>query len=156
IEAMKSLPETRAVIVGDGPERQALRKQAEGLTNVTFTGALHGEALRKEMDKAAAVIIPSVCYEAFGLTALEAYAAGKPVIASRIGGLPEVVREEKTGFLFMPGNEAELAGKIRTIVNEPDMARTMGMAGRALAETEYAPEKHLEKLLALYRRASAK
>ncbi len=157
IEAMRDLPDIRCVIVGEGPQRTRLHKTADDLKlrNVEFTGALYGDELKAEYERARVVIIPSVCYENAPMVALEAYAWGKPVAASNIGGLPEVVRNGETGLLFEPGNSRDLADKISRLMDE-DRAARMGAAGRALAEREYDPETHLEKILGVYERATSK
>jgi glycosyltransferase involved in cell wall biosynthesis len=93
-------------------------------------------------------IVPSVCEEAFGIVAAEAMAAGRPVIASRVGGLQFSVVDGITGLLFEPGNAEELAEKIALLLDDPALRRTMGAAGRERAkqydweniiEKEYAP-----------------
>jgi len=156
LQAMKELPDVRCSIVGEGPDRARLSLivQDLGLKNVHFKGAKYGKDLEREIADARAVIVPSESYEVFGLTVLEAYAYGKPVIASKIGGLPEVVKEGETGFLFEPGNGRELAQKISAMTLEK--ARQMGSKGRKLAETAYTPEGHYKKIIALYEEAKRK
>jgi glycosyltransferase involved in cell wall biosynthesis len=152
VRAARLVPETRFIIVGDGPERAKLVKMAEadGLKNFEFKGRLAGELLEREYARAYAVIVPSRSYEVFGLAALEAYAHGKPVIAARIGGIPEVVREGETGLLFEPGSAEDLASRIKELVGSESRAAKLGAAGRALAEKEYIPEKHYERLIRVY------
>ena len=89
----------------------------------------------------------------FGLAALEAYAWGKPVIASRIGALPEVVREGETGLLFDPREPGELAERLSWLHAQFARAGAMGRAGRHLAETEYNPGLHLGRMHAIYKGA---
>jgi len=153
IEAMKEVPHLKASIVGDGPDMARLRLVAKklGLTNVEFKGALYGDNLKKEMTRARAVIVPSLSFEVFGLTVLEAYALGKPVIASDVGGLPEVVRVGETGFLFAPGHHEDLADRLKKLT--PEKARMMGMMGRKLVERDYGPEEHYQRIMKIYRSA---
>jgi glycosyltransferase involved in cell wall biosynthesis len=94
--------------------------------------------------------VPSVWYEVFGLICLEAYSAGKPVIASRIGGLPEVVRDKETGLLFGAGSAEALAKKMVDLWEDAERAREMGEAGRALLVTEYSPELHYQRIMGVY------
>lgn len=154
VRAMRRVPEVECVIVGDGPERARLHILVEDLQlkNVRFAGRLDGKALESEVAAARAVVVPSLVYETFGLSVLEAYALGKPVIASQLGGLPEVVRDGETGLLFAAGDEEQLAADIKELM-DVEKARRFGLAGRKLAETDYAPEKHLERVLAIYARA---
>lgn len=152
LRAMKRVRRLKCAIIGDGPEKARLHALAEelGLDNVEFLGSCYGEDLDREIARAKAVVIPSQSYETFGLTALEAYAWGKPVVASRIGGLPEVVREGETGLLFDPKEPDDLAEKLERLAVEFAHADAMGRAGRRLAETEYSPGLHLGRVYKVY------
>ncbi len=158
LRAMKDVKDLDCAIIGDGPEKERLMALAKdlGLENVEFLGALFGDDLDRELARAKAVVIPSQSYETFGLTALEAYAWGKPVIASRIGALPEVVREGETGFLFDPKEPKELAEKLNRLPGSFARVDAMGRAGRHLAETEYNPGLHLGKIHRIYKEALEK
>ena len=87
--------------------------------------------------QAAVVVVPSVWEEPFGLVAVEAMATGVPVCASRIGGLADIVRDGETGFLFSPGDAAELADRLDLLLNDAALRGRMGAAGRRVAEQEY-------------------
>ncbi|HTK59641.1 MAG TPA: glycosyltransferase family 4 protein [Candidatus Baltobacteraceae bacterium] len=158
LRAMKDVRGLTCAIVGDGPEKAKLVALAEELKieNVETLGALYGIDLEREIARARAVVIPSRSYETFGLTALEAYAWGKPVIAARIGALPEVVQETKTGLLFEPGDHQDLAAKLNWLSGEYARAAAMGREGRRLAETDYAPGLHLGRIHRIYKEAIAK
>ncbi len=158
LRAMKDVNGLECAIVGEGPERGRLERLSEdlGLANVAFLGALYGAELEREIARAKAVVIPSLSYETFGLTALEAYAFGKPVIASRIGALPEVVREGETGLLFAPGGSKELTEKLNWLTRNAAVSEAMGRKGRELAETEYAPGLHLGRIHRIYKEAIGK
>ena len=78
---------------------------------------------------------------------------GKPVIASRIGGIPEIVEDGVTGLLFEPGNPDDLAEKIRYLWDNADLCKKMGVAGRQKALTQYSPEKYYQRLMAVYEKA---
>jgi glycosyltransferase involved in cell wall biosynthesis len=158
LRAMKDVRGLVCAIVGDGPEKDKLVALAEELKleNVETLGALYGIDLEREISRARAVVIPSRSYETFGLTALEAYAWGKPVIAARIGALPEVVHETKTGLLFEPGDHKDLAAKLNWLSGEYARAAAMGREGRRLAETEYTPGLHLGRIHRIYKEAIAK
>lgn len=158
LRAMKDVQLLTCVIIGDGPEKESLHALAKelNLDSVEFLGALHGEALEHEIARAKAIVIPSQSYETFGLTALEAYAWGKPVIASRIGALPEVVREGETGLLFTPTEPKELAAHLNWLPGSFARVDAMGRAGRHLAETEYNPGLHLGRIHRIYKEALKK
>ncbi len=85
----------------------------------------------------------------------EAMLHGKPVICSRIGGLPEIVDDGVTGLLFQPGDQRELAEKIRYLWDRPELCRQMGQAGREKALREYSPEKYYQRIMAAYAKAIA-
>eukprot|EP00913_Durusdinium_trenchii_P013432 g12613.t1 len=90
------------------------------------------------MRSADMVVFPTVVEEALGRTAVEAMGAGKPVVASRIGGLPFTVLDEATGLLFEPGNAADLAAKIERLLNDAELRTRLGAAGRRRFETSYS------------------
>ena len=97
-------------IVGEGPEGTVLREEVAkaGAKNIQFLGYKNGEELRSIVRNAYFVIVPSECYENNPMTIIEAYSASTPVIGSRLGGIPEIMEDRKTGFLFSSGNEEEL------------------------------------------------
>jgi glycosyltransferase involved in cell wall biosynthesis len=125
------------------PERSYPRLlRALANDDVTFAGAASEEDLPNLYRRAEVFVLPSVhrtvygkpvaISELLGLALLEAMASGTPVIASRIGGVPEVVRDGETGYLVSPGNAEELRERIGELVGDPARARRMGKAGRAL------------------------
>ncbi len=143
-------------IVGTGPEEAALKKLAGslGAANVEFRGFKENEELRAEYAGARFVVIPSVWYEVFGLTALEAYAAGKPVVASEIGGLAELIQPGKTGVPVSAGDVAGLAEVINGLWKDPVACERLGRAGRAWVEKDFSPETHYERIMKVYREVS--
>ncbi len=139
-------------IAGDGPDLEALKAfaHAEGLTRVRFLGRLSRYELQGLLRSAMFAVVPSEWYENAPMSVIEAYACGTPVIASHIGGLPELVREGETGLLFQPGNADELRGQIELLLSRPDLAVEMGRAARSLAEERFGPRRHYEHLLQIY------
>lgn len=103
-------------LVGTGPEKDNLESLADELkVKVDFLGFKSGEELKDIIMKAKAVVIPSIWYENMPLSLLEALNLGCPVIASNIGGMPEIIKEGKNGWLFRPGDESDLADKIKDL-----------------------------------------
>ena len=92
-------------------------------------------------------------YECFGIVTAEAQGYGNPVIASRIGGLPEVVEAGVTGLLVEPGDPADLAAAMRCLWDDPELNRRMGRAARERAQREFTPEVFYGRLAAAYERA---
>jgi len=139
-------------IVGDGPQRAVLEAQARALgARCHFTGRLNGAALWAEVEAATAVALPSVCYEIAPKSALEAQARGKPVIASRIGGLPELIEHGETGLLVAPNDRADLAAGLRRVLAMDDGAlAAMGAKGRQRTTTHFSRDRYYREMTAIY------
>jgi len=144
-------------ILGEGPLEADLRRQAaeSGLGNVEFSGYIQGEALHAAIRGAAFTVVPSEWYENLPFAVLESFALGTPVVGARIGGIPEMVLDERTGLTFTMGDSHALAAALEWMESRPEQVIAMGRAARRLIEERYAPEPHLEQLEALYARAVA-
>lgn len=138
----------RLVIAGTGPLLDGLRSQFPA---AEFTGFVTGSALEAVIAAASIIAVPSEWHENCPMSVLEAMALGKPVVASRIGGIPELVRDGRTGLLFSPKNISELTSKIQALLSNSDLRRRLGAEARKVAETEYSLQKHGETLFSLYR-----
>ncbi len=121
--------------------------------NFDFCGHLRSEQLAPFYADSRMLVLCSVCYEGFPMVIVEGMAAAKPVICSRIGGLPEIVEDGVTGLLFEPGNAGDLAEKIRHLWDHPDLCRKMGRAGREKMLQEYSVQTYYDRLMATYERA---
>ena len=155
LDAWKKIPDFPLKVVGDGIYRSELHEMAQrgDLSNVELVGLLpHAEGMQRLQD-ARFLIMPSVWYEPFGLSIIEAFACGKPVVASRLGGMPEIIEDGKTGLLFEPGNPDDLAAKVRWLIDHEDAAAQMGKAARAEFEAKYTAEKNYEMLMDIYEMA---
>jgi glycosyltransferase involved in cell wall biosynthesis len=122
-------------------------------SNFGFLGHFPREQLATFYAESRIVVLCSVWYEGFPTTILEAMAAGKPVVCSRIGGLPEIVEEGITGLLFRPGDARDLAERIRYLWERSDLCRKMGQVGREKVLREYSPQRFYERLMAVYEAA---
>jgi glycosyltransferase involved in cell wall biosynthesis len=140
----------RVVVAGDGPEGEALRAE---FPEFTFLGHVSSDRIAELLLDARAAVVPSIGMENSPIAVLEPLAAGVPVIGSRVGGLPELVRDGIDGLLVPPGDIGALAEALTTLANDPEAAARMGAAGRIRVSTEFTPATHLERLLAIYRRA---
>ncbi len=121
--------------------------------NVRFVGQLERHELPAFFGGARALIVPSLWFEVFGLVCAEAMGHGLPVIASRIGGLPEVVDEGVTGLLFEPGNSDELAKKISRMWRDDELFRLFGQAARHQAVERFSTHVHYQQLMDFYSQA---
>jgi Glycosyl transferases group 1 len=124
-----------------------------------FIGWQSQEDLPAHLFAADVLVMPTIAQEALGRTAVEAMAAGKPVVASRIGGLPFTVADGATGLLCEPGDPADLARKLETLLDDPALRERMGQAGRRRFEEHYSwdviIERHYRPLLKRRPRGSA-
>lgn len=138
-------------LIGNGPLMHHLRQRAqrEGLHHVIFLGERTGPALRTAMAMARVVAVPSVCYENFPMTVLEAFNARTPVVASRIGGIPEIVQEGVSGYLVPPGNASALAERLTQLSGNAQESAQLGNAGYDHLAS-YRPERYYEQLMTLY------
>ena len=150
----RRFPEIRLVIAGDGPERQALADQAAGLgvsDRVDFVGWVAPDDVAALIEKASIVLVPSR-WEGFGLVALEAAVMGRPVVATNVGGLPEVVKNNETGILVPVDEIDELVKAVEHLLTNPDRAIAMGAAARRHAMQAFNWSNHVEAYDRIYRR----
>ena len=147
-------------IAGDGPDREAVEKmvmQEQQKENIKFTGYLASAPLGKAIDSAKAVILPSECYENAPMAILESFSRGKPVIGARIGGIPEMIDDGVNGYLFEPGDTADLQKKLELFLALPDnRVLEMGKAARNKIEREYSAGSHYDRLVQVYQKALVK
>ena len=151
VTASKQLSEIKFKAAGSYHLMPELPTTAPG--NFQFCGALDRDEISDFYANSRTSVTPSIWYEGFPSTILEPMMQGKPVIASRIGGIPEIVEDGVTGLLFEPGNPDDLAEKIRYLWDNADLCKKMGVAGRQKALTQYSPEKYYQRLMAVYEKA---
>ncbi len=151
LAAAKTQPHMPVCFAHDSsPARDLMQKAPK---NAKFLGWLGRTDLSAFYCRARFVVIPSRCYDMCPNVALEAMAHGLPVIASRIGGLPEIVEDGVTGLLVEPGNSEELADKMKLLWKNPDLCRRMGQAGREKAIREYNEDVYYRRLMTVYESA---
>jgi glycosyltransferase involved in cell wall biosynthesis len=134
-------------IAGYGDYLGQIQDELQDYSNVTFHGHVTGETKERLFSESDAFVLPSICYDNAPLTIPEAYKYGLPVIGSHIGGIPEMIEENKTGYLFEPGNASSLAAILRRISLE--QLRRMAHDCQKTAQN-YTMENHVEKLLDAY------
>ncbi len=162
LEAAKLLlakrKKVRINIIGDGPLKTELQEKVrlEQINNVSFLGYIKHKDLFKGIKEGLAVVLPSECYENNPLSVIEAFALGKPVIGSRIGGIPEIVKDHERGLTFEPGNANDLCEKIEFFTDHIDRAMIMGKNARIFVEQELNSEKYYSNLMKIYTAATVK
>lgn len=138
-------------IAGMGPQA-SLVESASRTGDLEALGQLDKAAVFDQLRGAVAMVLPSVWYEGFPMSVLEAYATGTPVIASGIGSLAEVVEDGVTGLIVRPGDAEDLANRLRWAAGHPDEMRKMGVGARRVYEGRYRGGAHLAALLSTYDR----
>ena len=145
-EVSDDFPEFKLVIIGDGSEKEALENKVSGIglgNKVEFKGKLPLGETKEVMRRCYCLVLPSLS-EGLPRVILEAMALAKPVIASNVGGIPDLVKNSRTGFTFSPGNSSELAERLKALLSDKDRAVDMGREGRALVEESFSNKKHNE------------
>ena len=142
------VPDARLVIAGDGPERRAL--QALTTDGVSFLGAVPHRELDRATASAWVHVAPSSGFEPLGLAAIEAMMRGQPVVASRTGGLSEVVESGVTGLLVEPNDVPGLAAALVSLLRDRQRCETMGARGRDVAQRTFSEDAYVDRLVALY------
>ena len=155
-QRLKPPPDSRLLLAGDGPERDNLERfvSAAGLADrVSFAGLRPRAEIRSFIAQARAVVAPSLCFENFPSVVAEAYSCGRPVIASDIGALREIVPHGITGLRCAPGDIVELATALTTVLTSADLADSMGSAALREYQAKYTPEQNFQLLSNIYNSA---
>lgn len=140
-------------IAGEGPEKKGLKKMVRNFgleSHIEFIGKIPFDGLSQQYSECDIVIFPSIYAEPFGRVALEAMYHGKPVIASKVGGIPEIVENSETGILVKPDDVYELAQAIINLVINPSLRKKMGKKGRIAIENLFNEENIVNQTLAVY------
>jgi glycogen(starch) synthase len=152
-------PQVRLIIGGDGPERPALEQLTAELSLehvVDFVGWVAPEQVPMLMNAATVIVVPSRGWEALPYVALEAAMMGRPVVATRDGGLPEAVVHNKTGLIVAKEDSRALAEAISFLLEYPAAAQAMGHAARRRAQEVFSLESCINGYEALYRKLTTK
>ena len=154
LEAMRdladALPELRLTIVGDGPDRALIETAAKPLGDrVRFTGYLSQDDVAEALKEADIFVLPSFA-EGVPVCLMEAFASSRPVIATQVAGVGELVKTGENGILVPPGNAAELADAIRQLARDPDLRAAMGARGRRQVEVDFDIDVEAARLATLF------
>jgi glycosyltransferase involved in cell wall biosynthesis len=134
---------------GDLDKARILTRKLDLEDMCQFVGAVYGASKSQLLHDASLFVLPSY-HEALPMALLEAMAAGLPIVATRVGGMPEVVMEGYNGFLVEPGDVEALADKLAVLANDPHLCEVMGQRSRELAELELDVKPYVKRLVALY------
>lgn len=151
IKAVKQVKNNnlRLDIVGDGNYKDSLNELAADDGRITFYGKINNENINSFYSRADVLVVPSIWYEVLGIVILEAFRAGVPVIGSRIGGIPEVIKDNYNGYLFNAGDIAGLKNILENIIEKPVK---LAVLGRNASESvlRYEMSQHVDKLTSIY------
>lgn len=147
IETFRKNDQFDLLIAGDGSYRETLETQAKDCSNIRFLGPLSQDALADIYRSAIAVIVPSICYETFGIIVIEAFSHKTPVIVNDLGALPEVVEDSQGGFVYR--NEDELIAAIKKLAADQTLRDELGEKGYQAYLEYWNEEPHLNQYLEL-------
>ncbi len=153
LAAWRDLRHVPLTIVGDGPLRGAFERATD--IDLRLAGWRSSGETLAIIRGARVLVLPSEWYETFGRVAVEAFACGVPVIASRLGAMAEVVEDGSSGLHFTPGDANDLAAKVRWAWENPDAMRQMGKEARRVYKAKYTAERNYEQLIDIYMAAIA-
>lgn len=157
VRAFEGLRDVPLRIAGTGPMHGVLQEYIEEkrLDHISLVGFKAGREKVEMLRNSIFTVVPSECYENFPTTALESYAAGKPVIGSNLGGMPFIIENEKSGLVFRPGDIIDLREKITHLISESGQVESMGKYARSLAETRYSAEESYRTLIGIFSKVSS-
>lgn len=153
IEATKKCENAKLLIAGDGPEKENIQKyiQKNNLQErVKLLGFLNKDEIRNRIMESKMVIIPSIWYENCPYSILETMEIGKPLIGSRIGGIPELIKENENGFLYKYDDVEELSKCMKKLFDDEELVRIQGAKSRELFEKNYTEDMYYNKIIEIY------
>ena len=154
IPIFKEYSKAELLIAGDGEYGEVLRKLADGIENVKFLGRVNHKELRRLYKKALAVIVPSICYEVFGIIIIEAFSMKTPVIVNNVGAPPDVIEESGGGFIY--NNKEELIRAMETLSTSPQIRKELGEKGYTAYKKYWTEENGLRIYFDLISRIAQK
>ena len=153
INTFKNLPDIPLKIIGTGPIESELMeiKENNNLNNIEFLGFIDRNKIEEYIRSCEALILPSEWYENAPISIIEAFSMEKPVVASKIGGLPEMIKDNFNGYLFQAGNTDSLKDIILKFNDNKHLSFELGKNARTYYDKEFNKEKHMNALLSLYK-----
>jgi glycosyltransferase involved in cell wall biosynthesis len=152
IPVFRRYPDADLLIAGAGRHEAALARLAAGLPQVKFLGRVGWDRLARYYAHAIATIVPSICFETFGMVIIESFQQGTPVLARRIGPFPEIVQRARGGELFLTADD--LVAAMRRLQAEPDRRAQLGRAGREAVDAYWSESVVVPRYLEVVKRAA--
>ena len=141
-------------IIGDGPLAAEVKTAVRQTAGLEWLGRRSLQEVLDVLGKADCLVMPSISYETFGRTIIEAYAKGTPVVASRLGAMAELVHDGRTGALFEPASPEDLGLTVHRLLDDPERLRAMRSAARREYEEKFTAETNYQRLMAIYQEAA--
>src|SRR3989339_1205072 len=154
MEVFSKLPQKTLKIAGSGPQEEELKMIAKDSKNIEFLGFQDKKAIKRLLTGAKGVIISSIWFENAPYTIMEAMWQGKVVLGSRVGGIPELIDDQKSGLLFNPSNIQDLMSKIEFLEKYPAKLVSFGSEAKKRAEALFNEEDHYQRLIQIYQKVS--
>ena len=153
IEAIGDIPDAKLLIAGDGPERERIEAyisehKLDG--RITLLGYQNQDSIHKYITNSRFVVIPSICNENCPYSVLEAMEIGKPIVASRIGGIPELIADGENGYLYKADDINELKEKLTLLLDDDEKVNSFAQKSRELYESYYSPDSYYNELIKIY------
>lgn len=153
IEAIGDIPNAKLLIAGDGPERERIEAyisehKLDG--RITLLGYQNQDSIHKYITNSRFVVIPSICNENCPYSVLEAMEIGKPIVASRIGGIPELIADGENGYLYKADDINELKEKLTLLLDDDEKVNRFAQKSRELYESYYSPDSYYNELIKIY------
>ena len=153
IEAIGDIPNAKLLIAGDGPERERIEAyisehKLDG--RITLLGYQNQDSIHKYITNSRFVVIPSICNENCPYSVLEAMEIGKPIVASRIGGIPELIVDGENGYLYKADDINELKEKLTLLLDDDEKVNSFAQKSRELYESYYSPDSYYNELIKIY------
>ncbi|MBM4146700.1 MAG: glycosyltransferase family 4 protein [Nitrospira sp.] len=145
-KVLKDIPGVTLHIAGEGPDEQYFKNLANELQldeHITFHGLIPHDQMHRYYDQSNVVVLPSVWVENSPLIILEAMASGRPVVCSRVGGIPEIIKDGENGLLCTPGDPEDLCNKTTAVLKDKEKAEEMGGKGREFVNKNYTTDRYL-------------
>jgi glycosyltransferase involved in cell wall biosynthesis len=152
LQAFATLPQQKIIIIGDGPGKNTLESEFRSYKNISFIGQMDKLLVKAYMKRCKAFICPSIWYEVVPLTIIEAFAAGTPVIASRLGAMAETVSDSYNGLHFTAGDPNDLKDKIDLFIKETETSKMFYKNARQTYLEKYHPEVHYKAIIDIYKK----
>jgi len=153
LKLAKKLPSVNFLVAGE-PNKMTINKiDKYKINNISLLGFLNNNQINKKISESLFTIIPSIWYEVNPYSILESYAYSKAVIASSIGGIPEIVKNGETGFTFKPNDIEDCENKVLNMWNNPKISKKMGENAKKYVKKDYNSKIYYQQLLKIYKKA---